>query len=125
MLLCRLRVVGRFEAKPKGDVVSLKRQDSRGLLIRGNSIRDVRKENYIGDEDGHIAIYRLSADPEIAMRDGEPIREMFFATSVYCSPIFANGTLYITELNKIHAISKQAHREVLENKADSGFGQRE
>jgi len=45
MLLCRLRVVGRFEAKPKGDVVSLKRQDSRGLLIRGNSIRDVRKEN--------------------------------------------------------------------------------
>jgi outer membrane protein assembly factor BamB len=61
-------------------------------LIVGDNI-------YVADEDGDIAIFGLSADPSVAMRksaDGHvPRAEINMGNSVYCSPIYANGTLYI------------------------------
>lgn len=59
---------------------------------------------YIADDDGDVAILRLSADPKIALPYGKPLAEMNVGNSVYCSPVFANGTLYIASRNRLFAI---------------------
>jgi outer membrane protein assembly factor BamB len=64
---------------------------------------------YIGDEDGDIAIFKLSADPEVAMKKGDPIREINMGNSVYSTPIIANDVLYIT--NRTHLFAIQASGE--------------
>lgn len=61
---------------------------------------------YIGDEDGDIAIFNLSSDPEVAMNDGEPIREINMGNSVYSTPVVANGTLYISNRTHLFAIEE-------------------
>jgi len=60
---------------------------------------------YIGDEDGDIAIFNLSSDPEKAMDDGEPIAEINMGNAVYSSPIVANDVLYIANKSTVYAIS--------------------
>jgi outer membrane protein assembly factor BamB len=60
----------------------------------------------IGDEDGDVAIFNLSADPEVAMDGGEPIATINMGNSVYSSPIVANGVLYIS--NKTHVFAIEA-----------------
>jgi outer membrane protein assembly factor BamB len=64
---------------------------------------------YIGDEDGDIAIFKLSADPEVAMNDGEPIEEINMGNSVYSTPIVANNVLYIS--NRTHLFAIQGNEE--------------
>jgi outer membrane protein assembly factor BamB len=73
---------------------------------------------YIGDEDGEVAIFRLSADPRVAMSevDGElhPINAMvsdggsvemtYMANSVYSTPIVVSNVLYITNKTHLFAI---------------------
>jgi outer membrane protein assembly factor BamB len=61
---------------------------------------------YIGDEDGEVAIFRHSADPEAAMIDGEPAygtRDM--RNSIYSTPIIANNVLYISNRTHLFAIA--------------------
>jgi outer membrane protein assembly factor BamB/protein-L-isoaspartate O-methyltransferase len=60
---------------------------------------------YIPDEDGDIAIFRLSADPLIAMLDGVPLAEINMGTGVYCSPVFANGVLFVASRDHLFAIA--------------------
>ena len=64
---------------------------------------------YIGDEDGDMAIFRLSADPQVAMREeagqlvpyyGEPN----MGSSVYSTPIVADNILYISNRTHLFAI---------------------
>ncbi len=62
---------------------------------------------YIGDEDGDIAIFKLSSDPEVAMSDEEPIAEVNVGNAVYSSPIVANDVLYIANKSTLFAISAQ------------------
>lgn len=57
---------------------------------------------YMGDEDGDIAVFKLSADPEAAT----PIAEQNMGNSVYTTPVVANDTLFIT--NKSHVFAIQA-----------------
>jgi outer membrane protein assembly factor BamB len=69
---------------------------------------------YIGDEDGDIAVFKLSADPEVAMKlddsgDLVPIEEINMGNSVYSTPIVANNTLYIS--NRTHLFAIQAGKE--------------
>jgi hypothetical protein len=59
---------------------------------------------YIGDEDGDIAIFKLSSDPEVAMPDEEPIAEVNVGNAVYSSPVVANDTLFIVNKSTIYAI---------------------
>jgi outer membrane protein assembly factor BamB len=69
---------------------------------------------YIGDEDGDVSIFRLSADPKVAMKDwdGEmvPINadedgyEVNMGNSVYSTPVVANDVLYIASKNRLFAI---------------------
>jgi outer membrane protein assembly factor BamB len=57
---------------------------------------------YIGDEDGEVAVFKLSADE----KDAEPIEEIYLGNSVYSTPIVANGVLYIA--NKTHLFAIEA-----------------
>lgn len=75
----------------------------------------VENHVYIGDEDGDVSIFNLSGDPRVAMKeiDGElhPINtnEDFEVTnmgsSVYSTPIVANGVLYISDKDNLFAIA--------------------
>ena len=60
---------------------------------------------YIGDEDGDVSIFKLSSEPQ-----EEPI-EINMGTSVYSTPIIADGTLYISSRNWLFAI-ENAKEEV-------------
>jgi hypothetical protein len=62
---------------------------------------------YIGDEDGDIAIFKLSSDPEVAMPNEEPIVEINVGNAVYSSPIVANDVLYIANKSTLYAISSE------------------
>lgn len=73
---------------------------------------------YAGDDDGDLAIIKMSADPKQAMAASKensafangrqqplaPIREIIFPDSLKVSPVFANGTLYVTSRSKLYAI---------------------
>jgi len=58
----------------------------------------------IGDEDGDVSIFNLSADPKVAMNDGEPISTINMGNSVYSSPLVANDVLYVANKTHIFAI---------------------
>ena len=59
---------------------------------------------YVADEDGDVALFRLSADPAVAMLNGNPLSEFNVGNSIYCSPVFANGTLYVASRDRLFAI---------------------
>ncbi|MCA9039745.1 MAG: PQQ-binding-like beta-propeller repeat protein [Planctomycetaceae bacterium] len=61
---------------------------------------------YLGDEDGDLAMFKLSADPEEALNGGEPQWETNMGGAIYTPPVFANGTLFITTTNTLYAIEK-------------------
>jgi outer membrane protein assembly factor BamB len=66
----------------------------------------VEDKVYIGDEDGEVAIFRHSADPEVAMDGGEP----YYGTadmgnSVYSTPVVANNVLYVCNRTHLFAIT--------------------
>jgi outer membrane protein assembly factor BamB len=56
---------------------------------------------YIADEDGDVAIFRLTAEAH------EPLREMSFPRYIHASPVFANGTLYVADGNTLFAIADE------------------
>ena len=58
---------------------------------------------YIGDEDGDLAVFRLSANPPHA-----PIFESNFVSGIYTAPIFSDGVLYVASRNWLFAIAKEA-----------------
>ncbi len=53
---------------------------------------------YIGDEDGDVAIFEFGAENK------EPISEVNMGTSVYSTPVAANGTIYVSTKDKLFAI---------------------
>ncbi|MEZ6046661.1 MAG: PQQ-binding-like beta-propeller repeat protein [Planctomycetaceae bacterium] len=66
----------------------------------------VEDKIYLGDEDGDVSIFQLSADPEIALPGGEPLHEMQMGSPIYTSPVYANGVLYISTSNTLFAVEK-------------------
>lgn len=68
----------------------------------------VEDKVYIGDEDGEMAIFRHSDDPEVAMENGEPAsgtRNM--GNSVYSTPIISDNTLFISNRTHLFAIAQE------------------
>lgn len=57
---------------------------------------------YVGDEDGDVAIFQFGA------QYNEPIEEINMGSSVYSTPIAANGRIYISTKDKLFAIEKKA-----------------
>ncbi len=69
---------------------------------------------FIGDEDGDVAIFKHSADPEQAMKDedGELVPfygEINMGNSVYSTPIVADNVLYIA--NRTHLFAIELEKE--------------
>ena len=56
---------------------------------------------YIGDEDGDVAIFQFGAD------NVEPIAEINMGSSVYSTPVAANGALFISTKDKLFCIAKE------------------
>jgi outer membrane protein assembly factor BamB len=68
---------------------------------------------YIGDEDGDVAIFRHSADPNEAMKDdgGSMVPyygEINMGNSVYSTPVIAGNVLYIANKSHLFAIVNEA-----------------
>ncbi|MEM9643670.1 MAG: PQQ-binding-like beta-propeller repeat protein, partial [Planctomycetota bacterium] len=55
---------------------------------------------YIGDEDGDVSVF------EFGKENSEPIEEINMGTSVYSTPVAANGTIYVSTKDKLFAIGK-------------------
>lgn len=71
---------------------------------------------YIGDEDGDVAIFKHSADPQVAMKDdgGEMVPhygEINMGNSVYSTPIVADNILYISNRTHLFAIEQKEEAE--------------
>ena len=54
---------------------------------------------FMGDEDGDISVFELGAENK------EPIEEINMGTSIYSTPVAANGTIYISTKDKLFAIA--------------------
>ncbi|MCC6392956.1 MAG: PQQ-binding-like beta-propeller repeat protein [Bryobacterales bacterium] len=54
---------------------------------------------YLGDEDGDVAVLEASKEKKL-------IAEMNMGSSVYCTPVAANGTLFIANRNQLFAIAE-------------------
>ena len=68
---------------------------------------------YIGDEDGDVAIFKHSADPNVAMKKvGDEMKpfygEMNMGNSVYSTPVVAGNVLYIANRTHLFAIENGA-----------------
>jgi outer membrane protein assembly factor BamB len=68
---------------------------------------------YIGDEDGEVAIFKHSADPNVAMKkvggEMKPFYgEINMGNSVYSTPIVADNVLYIANRTHLFAIENGA-----------------
>ena len=60
---------------------------------------------FLGDEDGDITIFELGA------QNAEPVEEINMGTSIYSTPVAANGTIFISSKDKLFAISSDAAEE--------------
>ena len=56
---------------------------------------------YIGDEDGDVAVF------DFGVENAEPIEEVNMSSSVYSTPVAANGTIFISTKDKLFAIAKE------------------
>jgi hypothetical protein len=54
---------------------------------------------FMGDEDGDITVFELGAENK------EPLEEINMGTSIYSSPVSANGTIFISTKDKLFAIA--------------------
>lgn len=57
---------------------------------------------YLGDEDGDFVI--LPAKKDFDPENDEPLLEVMFPTSIYSSPVIANGVLYVATQTHLYAI---------------------
>ena len=86
-----------------------------GLLALSTSVQAqaprVGDKVYVTDEEGEVAIFVLSADPDVAIPKEPggnlPLAEINMGQSINCSPIYANGTLYVATKGRLFAIQNQ------------------
>ena len=78
---------------------------------------------YVADIDGVVSIFGLSADPDVAQRRlngaSRPLRQITHDSTINCSPLFANGVLYLATLNELIAIA--ADKDEPDLKLDAGY----
>lgn len=65
---------------------------------------------YVGDEEGKVSIFGLSADPSVAMRkEGDdqyqPLHQIEMGNAVYSTPVIAKNVLYISNKSHLFAIA--------------------
>ncbi|MEX0728195.1 MAG: PQQ-binding-like beta-propeller repeat protein [Planctomycetaceae bacterium] len=66
---------------------------------------------YVGDEDGDVSIWRLALESdqpaEQTAVERTPFAEISFEQSIPGSPIYANGTLYVSTRSMLYAIANE------------------
>ena len=65
----------------------------------------VGEHMYIGDEDGDVCIFKVSSEKQ------EPLFEVNMLSSVYSTPVVANGVLYIANKDHLFAIQAEADEQ--------------
>ena len=55
---------------------------------------------YAADENGRVTVFALSRDKQL-------LAERDFDQAIYCSPVFANGVLYVTTRSTLYAIRRE------------------
>jgi outer membrane protein assembly factor BamB len=75
----------------------------------------VEDKVYVGDEEGKVSIFRLSADPDVAMQKDDkgkyqPIAQVEMGNAVYSTPVVANNVLYIANKTHLFAIQEADDR---------------
>ncbi len=59
---------------------------------------------YLGDEDGQVWIFALARQKKV-------LAKIDMGSTIYCSPIFANGVLYVATRTRLFAIAGDAKKE--------------
>jgi outer membrane protein assembly factor BamB len=72
----------------------------------------VEDKVYIGDEDGEVAVFRHSSDPNEAMKEQDGEMVPYYGTqamgsNVYSTPVVANNVLYISNPTHLFAITPE------------------
>ena len=70
---------------------------------------------YVSDEDGDVAIFALSMDPDKSVKKAgvasgaihEPLNEINMKKVIYTMPVVANNILYIAGRNELFAIATE------------------
>lgn len=60
----------------------------------------------VTDEDGDVAIFKLSDDPLIAIPGGQAVREIGMDDSVYNTPTALDNVLYVSNRTHLYAIAE-------------------
>lgn len=60
---------------------------------------------FVGDEDGVVHVFRLSADPTVALRRGEPWLQIPHDGPIYSTPVVDRGVLYLAAGADFYAIA--------------------
>jgi len=66
---------------------------------------------YMGDEDGDVVVFNVTKEQH------DPIAEINMANSIYSTPIYANGVLFISNKTHVFAIQNPDDAEVAVNNA--------
>lgn len=78
---------------------------------------------YIPGQEGNVSIFGLSSDPNRAMRRlngvDEPLRKIETGDMHYCSPIFAQGVLYLATRSRLFAVA--AGQDELQANVTGGY----
>jgi outer membrane protein assembly factor BamB len=69
------------------------------LAAAWGSAMIIEDKVYVGDEDGDIAIFKLSREKQ------DPLSQINMGNSVYSTPVVANNVLYIANKDHIFAIA--------------------
>ena len=83
------------------------------LAASWGSAMIVEDRIYVGDEDGDITIFKLSPEKEI-------VAEINMENSVYSTPVVANNVLFISNKDRLFAITPGAQSAPLKSKATDG-----
>lgn len=66
---------------------------------------------YVADEDGDVAVFRLSADPNVAMPGGQPVKTMLMGDGVHGTPAVENNVLYLPAERMLYAIEEDDEKD--------------
>ena len=69
--------------------------------VWGSPLATVDGMLYLGDEDGDVVVMQTGQEKKV-------LAEINMGSSVYCTPVPANGALFITNRNQLFALAEGA-----------------
>lgn len=66
---------------------------------------------YTTDEDGAVTVFKLSADPKIAMPAGKPVSATYLPKAAYATPLIVDNVLYLVASSHLIAVKDQQSKK--------------